>query len=175
MNDRADYLHWDVVSKGMFSVKNAYNLFEGGSGTRFKALDLVWKNAATPRVWLGRVRTFELLVKLGILNNPEQCYFCGRNLDHLLLLCNDVWRVWSECFRWWGVQWVSPPTIDALLIGWRSWKFNGFKKLIWEVIPVTIFWSVWLQRNKYIFDGAAPDWEEVFELIKFRIAFCHSG
>ena len=37
------------------------------------------------------------------------CRFCGSNvetIDHVLLHCDYVWRVWAECLRWCGIQWV---------------------------------------------------------------------
>ena len=72
--------------------------------------------------------------------------------------------------RWWGVEWVSLSTIGDLLAWCHSWKFKGMKKLLWEAIPVTILWSIWNVRNKFIFEGVIPRWEDIIENIKIMIA-----
>ena len=51
-------------------------------------------------VWLGRVKSVELLITWGIIRDHGAglCFFCGHEMesgDRVLLLCSHVWRVWS--------------------------------------------------------------------------------
>lgn len=42
--------------------------------------------------------------------------------------------------------------------------------LIWNCIPLATIWTIWNTRNAYVFDNANPDWVEILELIKTRVA-----
>lgn len=109
---------WEI---NKFSVKSMYDLVRShlDSNNLDPILDLVWKNVAPFRIqcfgWLvslGRVKTTEYLFKIGIIQNPGDavCKFCGRDqetLDHLLLLCQPIWEIWTDITLWWGVQWVT--------------------------------------------------------------------
>lgn len=114
-------------------------------------------------------------MRIGIITNIEeaQCKFCPLHIespDHLHLLCNPVWQVWSSILAWWGVQWVSPNTVVNLLLWWKCNKLNKDKKLIWEVIPLAILWTIWNARNALVFESTAPQWDNITDLIKVRVA-----
>ena len=92
-------------------------------------------------VWLGRVKSGELLITWGIIRDHGAglCLFCGHEMesgDHALLLCSHVWRVWSTLLKWWGLKWLCPCSVRNLLDWWQSWRFKKLKKLIWESIPL---------------------------------------
>ena len=39
------------------------------------------------------------------------CCFCKKEMEgvnHVLLQCYEIWKVWSDCLRWWGLKWVVP-------------------------------------------------------------------
>ena len=78
--------------------------------------------------------------------------------------------MWSECLRWWGIQWVAPKSINFLLNGWRVYSSRKLGAVIWNLMPLAILWSVWLQRNECKFNEAVVDWEWVSDRVKCRIA-----
>ena len=54
---------------------------------------------------------------------------------------------------------------------WQGWKYTGVKRVVWELTPAAIIWSVWYIRNEVYFDNKVFNWTELLELIKWRIAF----
>ena len=78
---------------------------EASFRNRIRGVDFISKNAAPPRVqffgwllWLGRVKSGELLITWGIIRDHGVglCLFCGDEMesaDHVLLLCSNVWRI----------------------------------------------------------------------------------
>lgn len=180
--DKVDALEWRADKANNFSVNSLYRCIEAeGNGLR-KDLTYMWKNVAPPKVqflgWLamlGRVKTSELLLNLGILSdfNMSLCHFCGEvpeSVNHLFLHCDMVWHVWCVVLRWWKVEWVVPASVKSLFCWWRGWKFKKIKRVLWELSSFAVLWSVWKMRNELIFQGVAPKWEEVGDLIKYRIA-----
>lgn len=71
---------------------------------------------------------------------------------------------------WWGMAWATPGSIAGLLEWWQGVKFKGFKNVIWETTPFVIMWTVWKMRNEKIFETVGPKWDEVIELIKYKVA-----
>ncbi|KAL7180992.1 hypothetical protein ACSBR1_039952 [Camellia fascicularis] len=55
------------------------------------------------------------------------------------------------------MTWVPSGLVQALLEWWQSWKYKKAKKVLWEVIPFAVLWSVWGLRNKCVFEHAQPD------------------
>ncbi|GFY92399.1 hypothetical protein Acr_08g0007950 [Actinidia rufa] len=54
---------------------------------------------------------------------------------------DNVRKIWSICLKRWGIQWVSPNSIEVLMEWWQDWKFKKLKKTIWEVIPFAALWD----------------------------------
>ena len=80
--------------------------------------------------------------------------FCGKeieSMDHVLLNCWYVWRIWVECAGWWGFLWVALSSVSDLLQWWRSVKVGRFGRVVWELIPCAIIWFVWIARNERLF------------------------
>ena len=74
---------------------------------------------------LGRVKTSEYLLSLGIIHSESEamCTFCSReleSLDHLLLHCDPVWRCWAAILRWCGVSWATLASIVILFQWWSD-------------------------------------------------------
>ena len=126
-------------------------------------------------IYLGKAKNGELLARWSMLQagNETKCKFCGlaqESLDHLFLHCTFVWEVWVDCLSWWGVQWVLPSNIIDFFRWWKSWRYRGIKKQIWECMPLVVIWTVWFTRNEIFFQGTNPAWSEIGELIKVRTA-----
>lgn len=49
-----------------------------------------------------------------------------------------------------GIQWVIAGSIKAELLAWEGLTF---KNKCFRLIPLTIFWIVWKERNNRIFEG----------------------
>jgi hypothetical protein len=48
------------------------------------------------------------------------CKKCGDSIDHLLLHCEVVTKLWSVLFQLFGVAWVMPQRVSKFLRNWRG-------------------------------------------------------
>ena len=177
-----DSVVWRRLDSKVYSVKSMYEWQESWDGAEVGIMKLVWGNVAPPKVkcfgWLvalGKIKSVELLWKLGIIQNLEHviCCFCGESFetnDHFLLTCWWVWRVWAGCFKWWGLMWVSPCSILDLLHWWNDMEFGKRVSPIWKLIPMAMLWSTWKWRNELRFENKKPDWDLAIEMVVVRVA-----
>ena len=87
----------------------------------------IWRNKAPRRacffVWIAawnKILTCDNLHKRGY-SFPSWCCMCcsnGETVDHLLLHCPVANVLWSWSFKAFGIQWVLPGTVAALLSSW---------------------------------------------------------
>ncbi|XP_028093879.1 uncharacterized protein LOC114293964 [Camellia sinensis] len=181
-NGVLDGLSWAADRSGIFTVSSVYKWSELPSNLPTKVVDLIWKNAAPPKVqffawlaWKGRIKTSTFLQSIGILsaNSDVNCVFCMKEREtasHVLLCCMFSWRVWSNILGWWGVSWVQPGSVVGLLQWWTGVTCTKRLKVFWKSIPLAVLWSLWKQRNDIIFNKAQLDFEKLCDLIKTRIA-----
>lgn len=132
--DNANTLVWKASQSGMFNVAVAYNKIT--SGQDFNVSGFIWKNISPLKVnffcwlvWKGRIKSRAYLQRLGILNHNarSECVFCTgevETINHVMLLCPIIWQLWSNLLEWWGMQWVSPQNVEALLVLWRGFKWG---------------------------------------------------
>ncbi|XP_028096961.1 uncharacterized protein LOC114296820 [Camellia sinensis] len=75
------------------------------------------------------------------------------SINHVLLWCPFVWKVWSIVLNWWGLQWVLPGNVERFLHWWMGFKWRKFEARIWKVIPLAVIWFTWKLINKVVFTG----------------------
>ena len=91
-------------------------------------------------------------------------------MEHILLSCPFVWRLWSNIEKWWGLQWVIPGSVNGVLRWWSRCRMKTLEKKIWTVIPLPILWSIWTHRNESVFQGIQPNSDELCDIVKVRVA-----
>ncbi|GFY80587.1 hypothetical protein Acr_01g0003960 [Actinidia rufa] len=155
--DRHDQLIWQGCPSEKFSVKSIYEKAISSHSAVDETFKLLWENVAPPRVqcfgflsYLGRVKTFEYLLSLGIIQNEGEalCSFCNgelESLDHLLLHYAPVWNLLIS----------GSPRPEVLC----------------APIPLAMVWSIWNVRNQKDFESKSMNWVEVTELVMARVAF----
>lgn len=126
---------------------------------------MVWKAEAPPKVkffsWLllkGKVLTAENLKKRGILG-PSRCPNCCQaeeTMQHLFIDCQVAVKCWKDMASVGEVDWDPKPSIAETVYNWKKlcpWKSKKSKltQRIWNTIPLTLLWSIWLARNKKVF------------------------
>ncbi|PON86642.1 hypothetical protein TorRG33x02_175780 [Trema orientale] len=70
-----------------------------------------------------------------------------------------------------GVYWVWPKDCQNVLLhasGINSKKER--RKKLWNVAVIAIFRSIWIERNKRIFDDAKEDLNSIWEKVKYLVA-----
>lgn len=117
----------------------------------------------------------DYLQRISVLsgNVSNICIFCNSDVEsvnHVLLLCPSIWKVWSNLVDWWGLRWVVTGSIEGLLNWWAGFKFKKFDWMVWKTIPTALLWYIWKCRNDCVFRGTQPQVEELCELVKIRIA-----
>lgn len=186
ITNRNDELRWLWDSSGQFSVNSFYDKWETVAvpeNPKSDLFKLVWRNVCPFRIevfaWLAvqeKIATRDCLLRRGILINRDNgvCPFCNsemENPNHLLLQCHFSWSIWSLCIKWWGCQWVCPPTLIDLMLSWFSNCFRGVEKCIWESIFFAVIWSIWKARNNLIFSNTQVEKLNLLDVIQRRVAF----
>ena len=52
-----------------------------------------------------------------------------------------------------GVVWVIPFFPRDLLLGWKGIRVRRDDKKIWLAAPYCLFWVIWKERNKIVFEN----------------------
>ena len=54
------------------------------------------------------------------------------------------------------VKWVFPRSVRQLLLAWQSASIGKKRKRVWMVAPLCLFWTLWMERNRVVFENEAP-------------------
>lgn len=123
------------------------------------------------RLMLSKLPTRVALNRRGIIPDDQSlaCPFClshQENLSHLFFLCSEASKIWNAVFSWLGINSVIhyDPAINFLHLGaFLSGKNSkSFKHLIWSASV----WSIWLNRNRIVFQGEIFDLHRILTQIK---------
>lgn len=88
----------------------------------------------------------------------NRCYMCQNNEEtnnHLFLHCPVAADVWNMFLSLFGFNWVMPQSTKEAFRNWNTWKVDITIKQIWRMIPASIFWCLWAERNMKCFDGVS--------------------
>jgi len=72
---------------------------------------------------------------------------------HLFLHCTVAADIWNMFLSVFGLAWVMPCSIKDAYESWSSWRVGKSIKKTWQMVPATIFWCIWNERNRRCFDG----------------------
>ncbi|XP_028095341.1 uncharacterized protein LOC114295307 [Camellia sinensis] len=176
-----DTCTWMASNSGVFSVALAWKRLESINGPMLSISKFLWRNSTLPKakffswlVWRGRIRTADFMHRIGALtaNVSSLCVFCSaevESINHVLLLCPLVWKLWSKMVNWWEIKWVTPGSVDVLLQWWVGMKFRKQELDIWKVVPLAMLWFVWKLMNDCLFNNDSADLTETMDLLKVRV------
>uniref|UniRef100_A0A2N9GC88 GATA-type domain-containing protein n=1 Tax=Fagus sylvatica TaxID=28930 RepID=A0A2N9GC88_FAGSY len=164
-----DRMCWRGHSKDGFQVKSYYNLLLPPPG-HLGPWKRIWKTGAPPRVaffvWaaaLGRILTTDNLRRRHVIV-LDWCCMCkesGESISHLLLHCPAAREVWLFIFNIFGIQWVMPSGVLDLLSCWGDSCHSIRIRKLWDMVPLCVFWCLWLERNARSFEGMERNLIEV--------------
>ena len=155
-----DRVVWRETKCGKFSLKSLYKSLVSGPPASFPS-SAIWKVYVQHRVsFFGWEATWGKALTLDQLQKREwslanRCYLCQRHkksIDHILLHCDKAKTLWTLLCSLFGVQWVLPATIKAMLLGWDGSFVGKKRKGVWRASPLCLFWTVWKARNKIAFE-----------------------
>ncbi|XP_028055311.1 uncharacterized protein LOC114259498 [Camellia sinensis] len=141
-----DSVLWLASKSGQSFVSTLYKHTDVEHGEVNNSSRLVWIKYLPPKVqffgwlaWKHKVKTSVFLHRIGVLEDSAAtvCIFCKaeqETVQHVLIWCPSVWRVWTSLLQWWGALWVVPQTVDGLLQWWAGSKVMKAEKVIWNAI-----------------------------------------
>ncbi|KAK9000846.1 hypothetical protein V6N11_081330 [Hibiscus sabdariffa] len=139
-NLEADWVRWEGVGDGRFSVKSLVNKVLVGSLSGGVRESVVWRGVAPPKVemfvWLVIRQRIPVKTELAIrgvsVTSNTLCPLCG----------------------------LVPESVVHLLFNYSIWHF----------FPYAILWTVWLVRNDIVFANGRLDLVQLFFLVRTRVA-----
>jgi hypothetical protein len=171
-----DKLWWIPSKKGTFTVKDFFRALSRAEGRGFPWKS-VWRTKSPPRaaffVWsaaLGKILTLDNLRKrqVVVINRCFMCKKDGESVDHLLLHCEVAHALWCNIFSRLGLSWVMPSSVLDLC---ACWCFSGRTRsaVVWKMVPICIFWSIWRERNNRCFEDLECSMEEILASLLYSL------
>ncbi|KAJ9707156.1 hypothetical protein PVL29_002241 [Vitis rotundifolia] len=156
-----DRMLWKESKDGIFSVKSLYSSLVSRGDVQFPYSN-IWSICVPTKVsffaweaYWGKVLTLDQLKKRG-RSLANRCFLCGmeeESIDHLLIQCSKARVLWEILFALFGVTWVLPSSVRDTLSGWCGFKLGKKRRKVWNAAPLCIFWVVWKERNRIVFDN----------------------
>lgn len=100
---------------------------------------------------------------------PNRCCLCmadGESSGHLFIHCPWVGPLWCYFLSRFGVVWVHPNSIRSLLQYWEFQKCGsskGIGRFTWKVVPATLCWAVWEERNMRMFEDSSKSQQMIID------------
>lgn len=116
-----------------------------------------------------RLKTRKRLVNLGpTASTCSLCQSCEESGPHLLLSCPVSYDVWCSYAGWLGLPTTFPEEPSAHLLHFIWPGYNNSLRGGLLVIWLLVVWSLWLMRNKVIFNNGELAKEHVLDLVQVR-------
>jgi hypothetical protein len=88
------------------------------------------------------------------------CDQAPESINHLLVSYTFAREFWFQFFSQVGLQPLSPQVSDSSFYEWWERVSNDLSGLLLQGFDSLIIlgaWTIWTQRNRCVFDGAAPN------------------
>ncbi|WMV32996.1 hypothetical protein MTR67_026381 [Solanum verrucosum] len=95
-------------------------------------------------------------------------FFCGETaetVNHLFIQCKVTGQLWSLFLRLKNISWVMPGRIAEALYSWEEAGLQAKNRGNWRIIPATIWWTVWKERNLRVFEIRESNMQQLVELL----------
>lgn len=66
---------------------------------------------------------------------------------------------------------LPPSDLSTLFGAWKGKDFSTSGNIIWRLVLGVVYWSIWFERNKRVFEGHAEPSLQVYKRAKDRILF----
>eukprot|EP00253_Pinus_taeda_P012579 PITA_12579 len=118
-----------------------------------------WKFPSYPRELEPSIATLKNHLHSKAPTQRGKCPNCCQaeeTIQHLFIDCRIADDCWKQMALTGGVTWEPKATIADTVYNWRKhcpWKETQSKLMqrIWNAMPLTLVWRIWLARNKKVF------------------------
>lgn len=126
----------------------------------------------------GKLRVGEYFKRIPNWEDKQYCKTCGaiETPEHILLKCKYAKNLWKKIEEHWNenyeTKWVR-PSLHLLMAIPQITKLKGIKAQelmnIYRVYAAQATWSIWIERNKRIFEEKETDDKTAWDLWKREI------
>ena len=78
-------------------------------------------------------------------------------------------RLWGKILQEFSREWVIPRFATDLLSLGQGFLLQKKGKILWKVTITSTFWTIWLERNRRIFEGVEENFESISDRIKLWV------
>ncbi|XP_019447203.1 PREDICTED: uncharacterized protein LOC109350421 [Lupinus angustifolius] len=165
---------WVHDKNGTYSVRNAYKVLQNEvRNDNYLHYKRLWASKVPSklkcfawRLFVGGVPTRMNLARRGIIGSLPStlCAFCGEleeSSDHLFFTCSLSYSVWQKLYSLFGIYSILPSSTGSNFLS--HWHLFGEAKNFhqqWMTIWFVTIWSLWLVRNKIIFEESSFNLDE---------------
>ncbi|WMV52061.1 hypothetical protein MTR67_045446 [Solanum verrucosum] len=82
----------------------------------------------------------------------------AETVNHLFIQFKVTGQLWSLFLRLKNISWVMPGRIAEALYSWEEAGLQAKNRSNWRIIPATIWWTIWKERNLRVFENREK-WE----------------
>jgi hypothetical protein len=123
-------------------------------------------------VWsaaLGKILTLDNLKKrpVVVINRCFMCKKDGELVDYLLH-CEVAYALWCNIFSRLGLSWVIPSSVLDLCGCWCS-SGRTRSAVVWKMVSICFFWSIWRERNNRCFEDLESFIEEILASLLYSL------
>ncbi|XP_020520359.1 serine carboxypeptidase-like 47 [Amborella trichopoda] len=89
--------------------------------------------------------TVDQLQKKGI-PIPNGCVIClseEESNPHLFIHCSLVYDLWSQVLQLFHLQWVTPPSVTALISSYYDCHWTNACRILWKDAIAATIWVIW--------------------------------
>lgn len=178
LSEGEDRLVWLKV-KQAYNCKEGRLFLEGNSCLQSLKWIFIWKIKAPPKVLIFLWKFHNMILpsksllkgRLGNLMINSSCSWClldEETQDHIFWFCPHVSKLWDEMFKWWGLA-INPRGFQLANIWELHNQFsNSSVRLGWNCCVAACLWSIWLSRNRLVFEGENMKATDLIHLVKIR-------
>ncbi|WMV58799.1 hypothetical protein MTR67_052184 [Solanum verrucosum] len=94
----------------------------------------------------------------------SRCFLCGETLEtvnHLFLHCKYTRQLWRIFLSLEGISWTMPRRVTEALYSWEEAGALAKDRTRWRIIPASIWWAIWKERNSRCFEGIENSVQDV--------------
>ncbi|GKA78769.1 reverse transcriptase domain, reverse transcriptase zinc-binding domain protein [Tanacetum coccineum] len=160
--EEGDTWNWELDDDGVFSVKRLASVVESKClNVGVTNFETIWNKLIPQKInifaWRtvrGRLPVRVELDKKGINLHSVLCPVCDNaceSIDHGIVLCGEVMKVWSLVFGWWHLGNVNAFTAYDMLNHNGGGGMSPKNIALWQAVVWTTGYFIWRNRNCQVF------------------------